>query len=221
MSMDAGKIPPTYPFHIAKAYGVSAVEGVSGTGSLSLDAHVQGPIKQTDRLVYSGTGSLQNATINTPTLTKPLIVKTANLRFAQNSAVLENMQASLGSTTATGTATVRNFSAPQIQFALNADKLNITELQQITGGNAKRSSLDDNVRQRRVGYALRSEGRMSYVLHQLLTESAARHPDAIMIAPTDKTALIGPIQRAINAGIAVATVDTFITKPIAFTNVSY
>ncbi|HWY68897.1 MAG TPA: AsmA family protein [Terriglobales bacterium] len=128
--------------NIAKAYGVSAVEGMSGTGTLSLDAHVQGPIKQTDRLVYSGTGSLQNATINMPTLTKPLLVKTANLRFAQNSAVLENMQASLGSTTATGTATVRNFSAPQIQFALNADKLNITELQQITGGNTKRSSLD-------------------------------------------------------------------------------
>ena len=130
--------------NIAKAYGVSAVDGMSGTGSLSLDAHVQGPIKQTDRLVYSGTGSLQNAIINTPTLTKPLLVKTANLRFAQNSAVLENMQASLGSTTATGTATVKNFSAPQLQFALNADKLNITELQQITGGNApaKRSALD-------------------------------------------------------------------------------
>jgi len=128
--------------NIAKAYGVSAAEGMSGTGSLSLDAHVQGPIKQTDRLVYSGTGSLQNATINMPNLTKPLMVKTANLRFAQNSAVLENMQASLGSTTATGTATVRNFSAPQLQFALNADKLNITELQQITGGNKKRAAAD-------------------------------------------------------------------------------
>jgi ribose transport system substrate-binding protein len=53
-----------------------------------------------------------------------------------------------------------------------------------------------------------------------LNGAIARHPDAILIAPTDKTALIGPIQRAINAGIAVATVDTFITKPIAFTNVS-
>ncbi len=118
--------------NIAKAYGVSAAEGMSGSGSLSLDAHVQGPVKQPDRMVYSGTGSLQNATINTPSLTKPLLVHTANLRFAQNSAVLENMQASLGSTNASGTATVHNFAAPQVQFALNADKLNITELQQIT-----------------------------------------------------------------------------------------
>jgi ribose transport system substrate-binding protein len=53
-----------------------------------------------------------------------------------------------------------------------------------------------------------------------LNGAIARHPDAILIAPTDKTALIGPIQRAIKAGIPVATVDTFITKPIAFTNIS-
>jgi ribose transport system substrate-binding protein len=53
-----------------------------------------------------------------------------------------------------------------------------------------------------------------------LNGAIAKKPDAILIAPTDKTALIAPIQRAINAGIPVETVDTFITKPIAFTNVS-
>ena len=130
--------------NIAKAYGVSAVEGMSGSGSLSLDAHVQGPVKQPDRMVYSGTGSLQNATINTPTLTKPLLVHAANLRFQQNSAVLDNLQASLGSTNASGQATVTNFASPQVKFNLNADKLNITELQQITSGKApaKRAATD-------------------------------------------------------------------------------
>jgi ribose transport system substrate-binding protein len=53
-----------------------------------------------------------------------------------------------------------------------------------------------------------------------LNAAIARKPAAILIAPTDKTALIAPIQRAINAGIPVITVDTFITKPIAVTNVS-
>src|SRR5262249_7009137 len=53
-----------------------------------------------------------------------------------------------------------------------------------------------------------------------LNAAIARHPDAILIAPTDKTALIAPIKNAIKAGIPVATVDTFITAPIAFTNVS-
>jgi ribose transport system substrate-binding protein len=53
-----------------------------------------------------------------------------------------------------------------------------------------------------------------------LSAAVARKPDAILIAPTDKTALIAPIKRAIDAGIPVATVDTFITAPIAFTNIS-
>jgi len=38
----------------------------------------------------------------------------------------------------------------------------------------------------------------------------ARGPDAILIAPTDSNQLIGPLQRANDAGIPVVTVDTFI-----------
>jgi len=38
----------------------------------------------------------------------------------------------------------------------------------------------------------------------------ARQPDAILIAPTDKQQLIGPLKQAHDAGIAVITVDTFI-----------
>ncbi len=38
----------------------------------------------------------------------------------------------------------------------------------------------------------------------------ARGPDAILIAPTDSTQLIAPLQRAVDAGIPVITVDTFI-----------
>jgi ribose transport system substrate-binding protein len=53
-----------------------------------------------------------------------------------------------------------------------------------------------------------------------LTAAIAKKPDAILIAPTDKSALIAPIQRAVDAGIPVITVDTFISKPIAVTNIS-
>jgi ribose transport system substrate-binding protein len=38
----------------------------------------------------------------------------------------------------------------------------------------------------------------------------ARHPDAILIAPTDKVQLVQPLKKAADAGIAVITVDTFI-----------
>jgi ribose transport system substrate-binding protein len=45
-------------------------------------------------------------------------------------------------------------------------------------------------------------------------------PDAILIAPTDKSAMIGPIQSAVNQNIPVFTVDTFIAKPIALSHIS-
>lgn len=38
----------------------------------------------------------------------------------------------------------------------------------------------------------------------------ARHPDAILIAPTDKVQLVQPLKKAVAAGIKVITVDTFI-----------
>ena len=38
----------------------------------------------------------------------------------------------------------------------------------------------------------------------------ARHPDAILIAPTDKVQLVQPLKKALDAGIKVITVDTFI-----------
>src|SRR5450759_4829882 len=54
----------------------------------------------------------------------------------------------------------------------------------------------------------------------ILNAAIATHPNLILIAPTDKTALINPIRSAIKAGIPVITVDTFITANIAVTNIS-
>ncbi|MEZ5932666.1 MAG: ABC transporter substrate-binding protein [Alphaproteobacteria bacterium] len=44
----------------------------------------------------------------------------------------------------------------------------------------------------------------------VLNAVTARQPDAILIAPTDKQQLIAPLKQAIDAGIKVITVDTFI-----------
>jgi ribose transport system substrate-binding protein len=55
----------------------------------------------------------------------------------------------------------------------------------------------------------------------ILNAAIAAHPDAILIAPTDKVALVAPIQRAVKAGIPVILVDTTINKPnIAVTSIS-
>jgi AsmA protein len=117
--------------NIAKAYGVTAVEGMSGSGAVTIDVHAAGPIKNTDAMTFNGTGALQNASLKMPTLTQPLNVHNANLQFTQNSVNLTNLNASLGSTNASGNLSVANFQAPRLGFALTLDKLNVTELQKI------------------------------------------------------------------------------------------
>src|SRR6476661_7040917 len=130
--------------NIDKAAGVSAVDGMSGDGTLTLDAKAQGPTKNLSALNFDGTGKISNATLKMPSLTKPLQIKNSDIRFSQNSASLQNIAITLGQTNAGGTITLKNFEAPQVQFALNADKVNVAELQQIFSATpaqpAKRAS---------------------------------------------------------------------------------
>jgi AsmA protein len=117
--------------NMAKAYGVDAAEGASGNGQLSLNVHVQGPVAEADKLVYSGSGKISGATLSTPSLTKPLAIRNADIRFAQNAASLDNLDASLASTNVRGQLKAKNFAAPNLQFNLSADKVDTNELQQL------------------------------------------------------------------------------------------
>jgi AsmA protein len=116
--------------NIGQAAGISALDGMSGDGSLTLDVHVQGPTKNPSAMTFSGTGKIQNASLKMPSLTKPIQVHNTDMNFSQNAATLQNMAISLGQTNANGTITLKNFAAPQVQFTLNADKVNVAELQQ-------------------------------------------------------------------------------------------
>ncbi len=116
---------------IANAYGVSAAQGMSGSGTVNLDVHVSGLLKNASDLNLSGNGRLQNASLHTPSLTQALNVRNAEIQFSQNAASLQNLNASIGHTTASGTLTIRNFAAPQLQFTLSADKLDMAEMQRL------------------------------------------------------------------------------------------
>jgi uncharacterized protein involved in outer membrane biogenesis len=116
---------------LARTAGVSAVEGISGDGNLTLALKGQGPIKNTAALDLSGTGKISNANLKLPSLTKPLQVRNSDIQFSKNSIGLQNVNAGIGQTNANGTLTLRNFDTPQVQFTLNVDKVNVTELQQI------------------------------------------------------------------------------------------
>jgi uncharacterized protein involved in outer membrane biogenesis len=118
--------------NMAKAYGVKAVEGMSGSGAITLDVRATGPIKHSESMTFSGSGAIQNAVLKTPELTQPLNLRNANLQFTQNSINLTNINASIASTTATGNIGMSNFQAPHLTFALSADRLNVTELEKLT-----------------------------------------------------------------------------------------
>lgn len=122
--------------NIAKAYGVSAAEGASGSGTLNLQMHATGPLKNTAAMNFSGSGGLQNAQLKTPAITQPLRVGNASVRFSQNSVILENVSASLGSSSAKGSLTMRDFNNPQLQFALTADRISGEEMEKIFSGSS-------------------------------------------------------------------------------------
>ena len=116
---------------IAHAYGISAVEGVNGSGLIKLNVAVTGPIKQTDQLTFNGSGAIRNASLNVPSMSKPLALRTADLRFSGNGMNLDNVDLSLGSTTAHGNLVVNDFGAPKLQFALSANHINVAEWEQL------------------------------------------------------------------------------------------
>jgi uncharacterized protein involved in outer membrane biogenesis len=130
---------------LARTAGVSAVDGISGDGTLTLAVRGQGPIKNMAAIDLTGTGKISNANLKLPSLTKPLQVRNSDIQFSKNSVALQNVNAGIGQTNATGVLTLRNFDAPQVQFTLNIDKVNVAELQQIFNAapaQPKRAALD-------------------------------------------------------------------------------
>ena len=118
--------------NIAKMYGVEAAQGMTGDGKLTLDVHVKGPLANASAMTYAGTANLANMTLATPQLKKPLTIASANATFSQNSVSIENLVATLASTTLKGSLSAKNFAAPELAFNLNADRVDTGELQNVT-----------------------------------------------------------------------------------------
>lgn len=117
--------------NIAKAAGISAADGISGDGSLGLDVHAQGPTRDLSALSFNGKGKIQNATLKAPSLTKPVQIHNSDLTFSQNSASVQNLSAKVGPTNVSGGLTIKDFAAPQVQFTLNADRIDVAQMQQL------------------------------------------------------------------------------------------
>jgi uncharacterized protein YhdP len=107
---------------------VKAAEDAQGSGRLTVDLHATGPLKNASALTLSGRGTVHDVQLRLVSLTTPLAIEAADLRFTRNSGVLENMRGRLGTMNATGSVTLQNFASPRIEFVLAADRLNLNEL---------------------------------------------------------------------------------------------
>lgn len=116
---------------MARAAGIVAPDSITGEGGVSLDVHAEGPTKNLAALSFIGKGKLQNATLKAPALAKPVQVHHSDLTFNQNSTVFQNMSVTIGETSLKGSLALKDLSAPQVQFTLHADKLNVAEVQQL------------------------------------------------------------------------------------------
>ena len=114
--------------NVARAWGLHAADGLSGSGRLSANVRATGPI---DALEYTGSAAVRDATLKTPSLSQPLRMRTADVTFSRNAAMLNQLNAGLGSTTAQGRLTVRNFASPDLDFQLSADTIDVAELQEV------------------------------------------------------------------------------------------
>jgi uncharacterized protein involved in outer membrane biogenesis len=113
---------------IGRAYGASSLEGVNASGVANLQVRAHGVLSAKAPLTYTGTGSLREAHVEAPGLSKPLDVATTTFRFAENSVALEDIKASLGTSNLAGNCRIANFTAPNIDFDFSSDKLNIDEI---------------------------------------------------------------------------------------------
>lgn len=116
-------------FAIARAYGISAVDGIMATGDASLRIRAHGELSKP--LGFEGAGSLRGATVKLPSLTKPLEVTSTDFRFEANSASLTGINAKAGNTAIEGDCRVNGFAHPAIDFNLKANRIDLDELRSL------------------------------------------------------------------------------------------
>src|SRR5262249_44639707 len=84
----------------------------------------------------TGQGKLTGGRVQPSRFKKPLEIANADLNFTGDSARVDNLQAQLASSHASGWLQIKNFNQPAASFDLKANQLNVTELQQVMADSA-------------------------------------------------------------------------------------
>lgn len=120
---------------IAESFG--ARPDATGSGAVNLSATIDADANATK---ITGQGKLSGARLQPTSLKKPLEIANADLNFTGDSARIDNLQAQLGSSQASGWLQINNFNQPAASFDLRANQVNVSELQAALGESKSKKS---------------------------------------------------------------------------------
>ena len=191
---------------IAESFG--ARPDTTGSGTANLTATIDSDANATK---ITGQGKLSGARVQPSSLKKPLEIANADLNFTGDSARIDNLQAQLGSSQASGWLQINNFNQPAANFDLKANQINVSELQAAMGeskSQGKKSS----------GSPLRADGQLSIGKLVLDTITATdvqskvtMQNNVITLAPVTLTLYGGSYQGSVRIDQSGAETDLALT----------
>ncbi len=122
-------IPPSSIAELGHLAGVmGASTGVDARGTVFANVHINGTA---DAPLLSGVATINDAFLKPTSLTKPIEIRHVEVKFDQDSFALKDLNAGLASSTLKGNIAVKNLKRPEATFALQADTINVAELESL------------------------------------------------------------------------------------------
>jgi uncharacterized protein involved in outer membrane biogenesis len=128
----AKPVPVSDLLAIASSFGITLPEGMKvQDGSIDLQLTAKQTLGEKPVLSLQGQAALNGSKVQTALLKAPMEVHQVQLQFTGQSASIPSFSASLAGSTLGGKLQINNFEAPTLQFALNADRLDLSKLEQM------------------------------------------------------------------------------------------
>ncbi len=128
----AKPVPVSDLLAIASSFGVSLPDGMKvQDGSIDLQLTARQAFGDKPVLSLQGQSTLSGSKVQTALLKAPMEVHQVQLQFTGQSASIPSLSASFAGSKLGGKLQINNFEAPTLQFALNADRLDLSKLEQM------------------------------------------------------------------------------------------
>ncbi|MFQ5694758.1 MAG: AsmA-like C-terminal region-containing protein, partial [Terriglobia bacterium] len=119
---------------LARSLGTDPLPGGRAAGKISATLDLRGPVgENTPPLKISGEAQLQDVILRPVTLTAPLAIEQAQLKFAPDRFTVSGLRLQAAGATVQGNLQAQNFDAPRVSFHFEGDRLDVAALQALFG----------------------------------------------------------------------------------------